>query len=221
METSLHRQLKALYAGPTAHIEQRVAGYRIDAVRDGQLVEIQHGGLAAIRTKIARLLEEHDVLVVKPLNCPQATGQTLQARRQGAHSKAKSQARDFARPVSRAGLFYARVSASSADTADAPRGSRGAAYPGHGRRRRWRRDDHVVEDQRLVAVVGVHQFQSAADLFTILPGELPATFHSGHVADALDIHRWIAQRIVYCLRQTGAAEHCGKSGNTLLYRRAA
>ena len=67
METTLHRQLKALYAGPEARVEQRIAGFRIDAVRDGQLVEIQHGGLAAIRTKIARLLEEHEVLVVKPL----------------------------------------------------------------------------------------------------------------------------------------------------------
>ena len=67
METTLHRQLKALYAGTEARIEQRVAGYRIDAVRAGELIEIQHGGLAAIRTKIARLLEEHTVLVVKPL----------------------------------------------------------------------------------------------------------------------------------------------------------
>src|SRR4051812_48330195 len=67
METTLHHQLKALYAGQAARIEQRIAGFRIDAVRDDQLIEIQHGGLAAIRTKIARLLEEHSVLVVKPL----------------------------------------------------------------------------------------------------------------------------------------------------------
>ncbi len=67
METTLHRQLKALYAGTEARTEQRVAGYRIDAIRGEQLIEIQHGGLAAIRAKIGRLLENHDVLVVKPL----------------------------------------------------------------------------------------------------------------------------------------------------------
>src|SRR6185312_1868014 len=67
METMLHRQLKALYAGKAARMEERVAGYRIDAVRGEQLIEIQHGGLAAIRTKIGRLLQEHSVLVVKPL----------------------------------------------------------------------------------------------------------------------------------------------------------
>jgi hypothetical protein len=41
------------------------------------------------------------------------------------------------------------------------------------------------------------------------------------LADAMTIQRWVAQRITYCLRQTGAAETCGKTGNTLLYRRAA
>ena len=79
----------------------------------------------------------------------------------------------------------------------------------------------TVEDQRLLAVTGVHQFQAAADLLSLLPADLPDPFHSGHVADGLGIRRWIAQRIVYCLRQTGAAETCGKSGNTLLYKKAA
>ena len=65
METTLHRQLKALYAGPEARTEERLEGYRIDAVRGSQLVEIQHGSLAAIRDKIARLLKRHQVLVVK------------------------------------------------------------------------------------------------------------------------------------------------------------
>ncbi|HZN36056.1 MAG TPA: hypothetical protein VFB80_19635, partial [Pirellulaceae bacterium] len=67
METTLHRQLKALYAGPEARVEERLEGFRIDAVRSGQLVEIQHGSLGAIRDKIARLLKSHAVLVVKPL----------------------------------------------------------------------------------------------------------------------------------------------------------
>ena len=54
METTLHRQLKELYAGPEGRVEHRVAGYRIDAVRDGQFVEIQHGGLSAIRYGLVR-----------------------------------------------------------------------------------------------------------------------------------------------------------------------
>ena len=40
METSLHRQLKALYAGDDGSQEVVCEGYRIDAVRGGELIEI-------------------------------------------------------------------------------------------------------------------------------------------------------------------------------------
>src|SRR5215203_5968486 len=67
METSLHRQLKDLYAAGGAAIEQRVGRYRIDVVRGKQLVEIQVASLSAIRDKIAVLVKKHDVLLVKPV----------------------------------------------------------------------------------------------------------------------------------------------------------
>jgi hypothetical protein len=67
METSLHRQLKAHYAGDDGLQEVVCEGFRIDAVRAGELVEIQHGSLAAIRDKIRRLLRKNRVRVVKPI----------------------------------------------------------------------------------------------------------------------------------------------------------
>jgi hypothetical protein len=67
METSLHRQLKDRYAAGGALVEQRVGRYRIDVVRPGQLVEIQVASLSAIRDKIANLLSDHRVLLVKPI----------------------------------------------------------------------------------------------------------------------------------------------------------
>ena len=56
MEISLHRQLKTLYAGSDAQFEVSNDDYRIDALSDGRLVEIQHGSLAAIRDKVKTLL---------------------------------------------------------------------------------------------------------------------------------------------------------------------
>ena len=41
METSLHRELKRLMAGDESGEEQRLAGYRIDAVVDGRLISSQ------------------------------------------------------------------------------------------------------------------------------------------------------------------------------------
>jgi hypothetical protein len=59
VETSLHRQLKERYAAGEGQIEARLGSYRIDVLAENQLVEIQHGSLAAIRDKIAALLREH------------------------------------------------------------------------------------------------------------------------------------------------------------------
>ena len=67
METSLHRELKLLYAGRQAQSEVSLDGYRIDAVARGRLIEIQHGSLGAIRDKIRNLLESHRVTIVKPI----------------------------------------------------------------------------------------------------------------------------------------------------------
>ena len=68
METSLHRQLKQLYAGENAQVEVPLDGYRIDAIDEsGRLVEIQLGSLAAVRDKITALVTQHQVLLVKPI----------------------------------------------------------------------------------------------------------------------------------------------------------
>jgi len=221
METTLHRHLKALYAGPEACVEQRIAGYRIDAVRGEQLVEIQHGGLAAIRTKIAKLLENHAVLVVKPLVVRK---ELVKLKKRGGKevSRRLSPKQGTLLDLFHELVYFTRVFPHPRLTLQTPLVEiEERRYPGHGRRRRWRQNDHVVEDQRLVAVVGVHEFQTADDLFRLLPADLPEPFHSGHLAEAMSIRRWVAQRIVYCLRKTGAANTCGKSGNALLYERAA
>ena len=94
-------------------------------------------------------------------------------------------------------------------------------YPGHGHRRRWRREDHRVEDQKLIAIHETHCFQTAVDLARLVAGRLPPQFHTGHLAETLIVPRWLAQRIAYCLRQTSAVREVGKQGNAHLYAFAA
>lgn len=221
METTLHRQLKELYAGPEARVEQRVAGFRIDAIRDEQLVEIQHGGLSAIRDKISKLLKRHEVLVVKPLV---ACKTLVRLAKKGGKelSRRLSPKRRTLIDVFDELIYFTRVFPHERLIFEVPLiEMEERRFPGHGRRRRWRQNDFVVEDQRLLAVTDVFRFRTRGDLLALLPGELPDPFHSGHVAAGLDIHRSLAQRIVYCLRHMGAAETCGKAGNAWLYRRAA
>jgi hypothetical protein len=221
METTLHRQLKALYAGREARVEERVDGFRIDAIRNGELIEIQHGSLAAIRNKIARLLINHRVLVVKPLIVRKHLVRlTRRGGRQlaGRLSPKRGSLLDLFHEL----IYFTRVFPHPRLTIETPLVEiEERRYPGHGRRRRWRRSDQEVEDQRLLAVEGVHRFCTATDLLATLPSGLPQAFHTGQLASVLGTDRWFAQRIAYCLRQTGAAAVCGKSGNALIYQRAA
>ncbi|MFB3104683.1 MAG: hypothetical protein ACE1ZA_07105, partial [Pseudomonadales bacterium] len=79
-------------------------------------------------------------------------------------------------------------------------------------RKGWR-----VVQRRLVEVLERHRFCSAADLFYLVPGELPETFTTKDLAEAMQQPRWIAQKLAYCLREAGEITLCGKEGNALCY----
>lgn len=220
METSLHRQLKALYAGPEGLQEVVCAGYRIDAVRDGELIEIQHGSLAAIRDKTRRLLQEHRVRIVKPIvankllvKLDRRGGVELQRRR--------SPKRGGMLDVFDELVYFTRVFPHERLTIEAVLVDvEERRFPGRGKRRRRGKNDFQIEDQRLVAVVEARSFATPADLCALLPKRMPRQFHTAQLAARLKAPRWIAQRIAYCLRETGAVEIAGKQGNAILYRYA-
>jgi len=219
METSLHRQLKEHYARDVSQIEVACEGYRIDAIRGSRLIEIQHGSLSAIRDKIAALLENHRVTVVKPIvalkhlvKLDKRGGKVVDRRR----SPKRGQLLDvFDELVYFTRVFPHRQLVLEVALVEVEE----LRYPGHGRRRRRRANDFEVEDQRLVEIVDTRRFRTLADLRKMLPRGLPTAFHTGHLAEGLEVRRHIAQRIAYCLRETGAIYTVGKQGNAVLYSR--
>jgi hypothetical protein len=218
METSLHRQLKAHYAGQRARQEVSCAGYRIDAVRRGRLIEIQHGSLAAIRDKIAELLSEHAVTVVKPII---ATKRLVQLDRLGGReiSRRLSPKRGELLHLFEELVYFTKVFPHPRLTLEIVLVEvEELRYPGHGKRRRWRERDFQIADQTLVGIVEARRFRTRADLRRLLPRDLPTTFHTGHLATLLKIQRGFAQKIAYCLREIGGTRIVGKEGNSLLYQ---
>jgi hypothetical protein len=217
METTLHRQLKQHYATSSALLEQRVGRYRIDVVRGDELVEIQLASLSAIRDKIAALVKDHRVLLVKPII---AAKHLVKRRRAGGRivSRRRSPKRRTVLDLFEELVHFTRVFPHRRLTLEVLLVEiEEWRYPGHGRRR-WRRDnDHLVEDQHLLQVLGVHRFHVARDLCRMLPESLPQPFHTGHMAEGLGVERWIAQRMAYCLRRTGAIQSVGKLRGAWLY----
>lgn len=221
MESSLHKQLKQLYADDGASVEQQLGRFRIDVVNDGQLVEIQHGSLAAIRDKVAKLTPDHKMLVVKPIV---ARKRLVQRRCLDGPvvSRRLSPKRGSLLDLFDELVYFTRVFPHENLTLETVLVEiEEWRYPGHGRRRHRRKRDHIVEDQKLVKLQSLHCFRTRSDLLSLIPHKLAEPFHTGQLAEAMDVSRSKAQQIAYCLRETSALIPCGKKANARLYRRAA
>ena len=151
--------------------EVAVAGFRIDAVSRGRLIEIQHGSLAAIRDKLRVLLAHRRVLLVKPIVASKVLSAPRRMGRCGPRAAVPNAAKLldlFDELVHFTGVFPHRRLTLDVLLVDIEEWR----YPGHGRRRRWREADHEVEDQKLVAVRTRHRFRTAADLAALVPARL-------------------------------------------------
>lgn len=186
-------------------------------VQPGLLVEIQHGSLSAIRDKIQKLCQDHKVLVVKPIliekrliKLDKKEGEIIERRKSpktGTLFDLFDELIYFTRTFPHPNL---RLEVPLVDVDE-------IRYPGHGRRRRKRKNDFQVQDRILTGIRETHRFSTAQDLARIVPAGMPRPFHSGHLAEALGVKRWIAQRIAYCYRHMGTVIQVGKQGNAHLY----
>ena len=234
METTLHRQLKLLHA-PLADCEVSIQGYRIDAVVDKCLIEIQCGSLHALREKVRTLLKSHDVVVVKPL----AVKKVLWTLSDPKKSKKTdlSAIRSSNPPELPESQFTTRLSPRHetvwdlfgdlvhfVDVFPHPRLTLQVVLTEQvelrqPRAKRRRRDKgYFVADRKLTSVVSTHNFQSAEDLLALLPSTLPATFTTADLATAAKIPRWLAQKAAYCLRRISAVTEVGRVGRAVAYR---
>ncbi len=188
-----------VYANNGSQVEAPLGRYRIDVVSDGELIEIQHGSLLAIRDKIRDLLRDHRVLVVKPIIVrKQLVKQDAKGGRVISRRLSPKRGRDidlFHELIYFTCVFPHRNLCIETPMVEVEEWR----DPGHGRRR-WRRStDHVVQDQKLVALHRVVRFRSAGDLMQIIPGDLPSPFHTAHLAASLNIEGGVARRVAYCL----------------------
>jgi hypothetical protein len=85
---------------------------------------------------------------------------------------------------------------------------------------RWRRRGREQVRDRILRQLGErHRFQTADDLLQLLPDDLPPEFTTAELAAAIELPRWWAQKIAYCLRNMHAVETIGKRRHAWLYAR--
>ncbi|MEM8679037.1 MAG: hypothetical protein AAGF97_06780, partial [Planctomycetota bacterium] len=180
-------------------------------------VEIQVASLSSIRDKIKRLVKQHQVLVVKPIVCrkqlvwlDQQDGNIVRRR----YSPKRGTLLDAFHEL----MYFTQVFPHPNLQLELPLiDIEEWRYRGHGKRRRWRKNDFEIQDRKLVHVHEATTLATRDDLRRLADCKLPKTFHTGDLAQGLKIDRWIAQRIAYCFRKMKVTRQVGKSGNALLY----
>ena len=216
METALHRQLKTRFGTDAGgRTEVALSGFRIDAIDpDGALVEVQSGSLGPLRGKVARLLSEHRVRIVKPVVVARRI--VRRARRDGRDLSCRMSPkrgavldvfddlmgliRVFPHPNLRIDVVEVAI-----DEVRIPR-------------RRW--PGFRIVDRVLRELGATRSLSVARDLWNLLPTDIPDQFTTLDLAEQTGRRIDFAQKIAWCLRTSGAAEAVAKRGNRVVYRRA-
>jgi hypothetical protein len=217
MELSLHRSLKERYATAGNGRSEVVLGrFRIDAVDEvGRLIEIQSGPLGPLVGKLRQLLPDYRVRIVKPVVLTRHV--VRRSRRDGPDlSSRRSPKRGSLLDVFDDLIGMVRLFPhSNLDIEVVGVTIEEVRVP------RRRRPGYSVADRRLGAIHETASLTSAHDLWSLLPASCDGNqpFTTLDLARQLARSSGFAQRIAYCLRQTGAARVIGKSGNRLIYLR--
>ena len=219
METTLHQQLKRGYAKDDASTEVVIGRYRIDAIRDEELIEVQCASLSAIRDKCQNLLKRHSLRVVKPVVL-----RTRIAKAKNGDSpitsRRMSPKRGSVLDVFDELIYFTRVFPHPNLVLEIPLIHIEQLRLPNTKRRRWRKN-YKVGDVRLESIEETIELRQPADLLELL--DLPenlTNFNTADLAAIIDRPRWNAQQIAYVLRKTGAIDSMGRKRSGIVYRRA-
>ena len=212
-ETSLHADLKHLYARPGDTLEALVDGYVIDILRAEELVEVQTGNFYAIKRKLLRLLDDHPICLVFPIArykwiVKQAADGSTSRRKSPRHGRIEHLFLELVRipRLMAHPNFCLEVILINEEVVHVEDG-KGS----------WRRKGWSITDHRLLEVVEQVRFRSPDDFRSFLPPGLDQPFTTRNLARELKQPRYLAQKMAYCLKEMGVIAQVGKHGRSNLY----
>jgi len=216
-EKPLHAALKAWYARPGDQFEAHVDGFVVDIVRDDLLIEIQTRNLAAIKHKLAGLVERHPVRVVYPIAQEKwivrlaEDGRPLSRRKSPRHGALEHVFDELVHVPQLLAHSNFSVDVLFIQEEETRR---------HDPTRAWRHQGWTTHERHLLQVVGQRLLEMPTDMSNLLPATLPDPFTTSDLTTALARPRRLAQKMAYCLREMGTIAPVGKRGNAFLYARA-
>lgn len=213
-ESSLHNALKNWYVQPGDVLEVAVEGYFIDLVRGKLLVEIQTRNFAALKPKLAVLVENHPVRLVHPIAQerwivrrprPDQPATRRKSPRHGRFEHLFSELVRIPQLIAHPNFSLEILLTREEEILEADgRGS-------------WRRKGWSIADRKLLEVVDRLTLSTPQDFERFLPASLPQPFTTQDLSQAAAIPRPLAGKAVFCLSRMGLIEFCGKRGKSHLY----
>ena len=217
-EKPLHAALKQWYAQPGDVLETSVDGFVIDILRGDLLIEIQTANFSAVKEKLLTLVAVHPVRLVYPIPHEKWIIK-LTPEGEGKAQRRKSPKRGGAEEVFNELVSFPELLTERHFSLEVLL-IREEEVRRYDRRRRWRRRGWATQERRLLGVVSQQRFETPGDVWAMLPGDLPQTFSTSDLADAMRTPRRLAQKAAYCLRKMGAITPVGKRGRSVVYARA-
>jgi hypothetical protein len=214
-ETTLHHQLKALYAAAPDQMERVYDGFRIDAVReDGELVEIQTANFGAIRPKLRRLIRKRKVTLVHPIcqtkyivNVDEKSGKVSSRRKSPKHG----QWIDIFQEL----VYLTEVFPSPNLSLEILLTEEEERRNPQKRTRRRRRQ--AKGERRLIKIHDRRTLRTPEDFLSFIPADTPTPFTTRGLAASMGQEECIARQVVYCLREMNLIQQIGKLRNHHLY----
>jgi hypothetical protein len=214
-EHSLHLEIKNWYSLPGDRFEVKIDDFIVDIVRHTLLIEIQTSNFSAIKQKLTRLLENHEIRLVYPI--PQRkwivhvtkSGEMIRRRK----SPRKGRLVD---------LFYELVNTPNLVKKEnfslevlMIEEEELRCNDGKGSRRR---KGISIKDRRLMNVNSKTLFKNEKDFLSFLPNHLIDPFTNKEFAKLSGVSINLARKITYCLRKMGAITPTGKKGKELIFK---
>ncbi|MGV9103277.1 MAG: hypothetical protein ACOC3C_04070 [Candidatus Thorarchaeota archaeon] len=214
-ETTLHAQLKEIYAGKTGQMEVPVDGFVADVLKDERIVEIQTGNFSGIRNKLRRLIRNHEVLLVYPVAAEKwiiketnTFGEDIQRRKSPKHGGFEEV---FYELVSMPHLINSSnfsIEVVLTEEEDIRRKSDDASW----RIRGWK-----TVNRKLLKIIDKSLFEQPGDFLVFLPPSLDTPFTNKELATATGYTKRLAQKVTYCLRKMGVLKVPKKRGRAYLH----
>lgn len=214
-ESLLHEELKDYYCGENGQKEVPLDGSICDAIReDGTIIEIQTANLGKLKTKLAKLIKEHRVILVYPIARntiieTYGTDSTLISRRKSPkHGTIYQIFRELTGIYPLIANPHLTIQVVFADIQEI------RIADGTGS---WRQKGIRRADKKLVKIHETLCLNGSAEYTKLIPAEVPEIFMVSHLKQAgAGIH---AGHMAWVLKKAGIIEMQGKAGNAYLYRR--